>query len=145
MNSHRREALEVVTIGLPFCAFKILSGLVTLRVTPLGWSLIALGGTDIFINSVNFFALILGRPRVLPVCALQMAVSRGRGRSYDELGTSLDVFVAFALVAGMIAFEQLSQLPKTGLQVWNLAVVLNVLGAGIGRLYGSLEALKKAA
>ena len=57
----------------------------------------------------------------------------------SELGLAVDVFLSFALVAIVIAFGLLLRVPAWALPIWNLAVVLNVLGAGAGRLFVALR------
>jgi len=120
-------------VGLPFCAFKILTGLTLGRA---GWALIALGVLDLVINVVNLVALLFNRPRVLGVCLIAILLGRPR----EDLGTSIDMLLSFALVALMIGFGWLAVLDPTELAVWNISVILNVLGAGFGRLFLSLRA-----
>lgn len=52
------------------------------------------------------------------------------------------MFLSFALVAIVVGLGLLAHLPRWALILWNMSVVLNVLGAGIGRL---VTALRKAA
>lgn len=134
---------EVVTVGLPFCAFKILTGLILLA-TPgvrwLGYALILLGAIDLALNLVNLASLALRNRRLGGVCLTDILQRRsGRGASRQDLGIAFDVFLSFGLVALVIGFGLLSRLPKETLPLWNVAVVLNVLGAGIGRLLSALR------
>ena len=49
--------LEIATVGLPFCAFKFLTGGVLLGMgawRPLGWVMLALGAVDLVLNLANF-------------------------------------------------------------------------------------------
>lgn len=131
---------EIVTVGLPFCAFKLLTGLLCLEsVRPLGFLLLALGGVDLLLNVVNLSAVLTVRRRVVSVCCMDMLL-HPPGR--EDLGIALDVFLSFGLVAVVIGGGLIPHLPPWSLPIWNVAVVLNVLGAGIGRL---LEALRRRA
>lgn len=149
MNRRFFQVLEVVTVGLPFCAFKILTGIVFVArpwLSPFGWILIALGCLDGIVNAINLASLITGRARVFGVCLTQILVRRWRPNrvEWDDLGISIDVMLSFILVAVMIGFNLLPALPPAGLTAWSFGVVLNVLGAGFGRLSSSLGSLGEA-
>jgi len=136
--------LEVLTIGLPFCTFKIISGL-HLNQT---W-LILLGIADLIINLVNLISLVILKRRIFDSCSLSFLVitfkkpSRELRFKWQDLGSALDVFLSFVLVASMIGLGFLGQLSLQEISFWNLSVILNVIGAGIGRLSGSIQNLKQ--
>jgi len=126
----RWDSLEVLSVGLPFCVFKIAAG-AALR--PGAWG--AAG-------------LVLLRRRVLDACFLSfgarllLAPARKSRRRLQDFGNSLDVLISFSLVAYMVGAGRLKELPPQLLAFWNAAVVLNVLGAGLGRFtesYGNLS------
>lgn len=135
--------VEIVTVGLPFCAFKVLTGLVLLRLpmlAPLGAALLALGAVDLVLNAVNLGALLARHQRVTGVCLAEVVLRRGgHPGPHGDLGLAVDVFMSFALVAVVIGAGLLAHLPRWGLVVWNVAVVINVLGAGLGRLVAALR------
>lgn len=132
-------AVEVLTVGLPFCAFKLLTGEIavsTASFAPVGYALLALGFVDLVLNTLNLAALLTVHRRVSSVCFVEL-VLRARGRRSD-VGLAIDVFVSFGLVAMVVGFGWIARIPGSALPVWNLAVVLNVLGAGVGRLLTAL-------
>ncbi|AKU97696.1 hypothetical protein AKJ09_04360 [Labilithrix luteola] len=134
---------EIVSVGLPFCSFKVLTGVVLLD-TPslcaLGYALLALGTVDFALNVANLVSLVTRRRRASGVCLLDLVVRRlEKGDSPSDLGIALDVFLSFALVAVVVGFGVIPRIPAWALPVWNMSVVLNVLGAGIGRLLSSLQ------
>lgn len=149
----RMELFEVLTVGLPFCGFKILTGFSLAASAPLqtlGTALVVLGVFDGAINSVNLFGLIASGRRPIAACSLALATrpwSRPSGsrRKWADLGNSLDVLLSFALVALMIGYGRLASLPSGQLAVWNACVILNVLGAGLGRFSDSLRDLRRDA
>ena len=132
-------AVEVFTVGLPFCAFKLLTGMIAVRssLAPLGFALVALGLVDLVLNTFNLVALITVRRRVSGVCFVELAL-RLLGRRAD-VGLAIDVFVSFGLVAAVVGLGLIPRIPVWALPLWNLAVVLNVLGAGVGRLISALR------
>lgn len=135
--------LEIVTIGLPFCAFKILSGLFFNQ----HW-LLALGVIDLIFNTINFFSLIFLNRRVLDVCFFSFLVRKlkrplpERSPKWEDFGNSLDVFFSFLLVAYVIGGGFIPALPERFLAIWNVSVILNVIGAGSSRMSASIQSLK---
>ena len=141
--SARSSAAEVLVVGLPFCAFKIVTG-VTIATLPawkvFGIFLVAFGLVDAAINILNLLSLTFVKRRVTELCVLDLLVRRfDRRTPSSDLGIALDIFVSFGLVAAVVGFGLFSRMPTWANTLWNVAVVLNVLGAGVGRLYGSLR------
>ena len=136
-------AAEIITVGLPFCAFKVLTGMALLDVGAVGragFVLVVLGAVDLGFNLVNLGGLVVGRRRVAAVCLLAHVQRRfSRSTPPSDLGIALDVFLSFALVALVVGGGMIPHIPPALLPVWNVAVVLNVLGAGTSRLYASLQ------
>ncbi len=141
------HSLEVATVGLPFCAFKLLMGRLLLRFEPAhgaGIALLVLGAFDLLLNLANLLFTLGGQPGRIGVCTFQqfVALRRPADGAWREFGLSLDALFSFVLVACMVGLGLLRQLAPGELALWNLAVVLNVLGAGIGRFAESLIALR---
>jgi len=130
---------EIVTVGIPFCAFKLLTGAIALGspAAGLGYVLVGLGAIDLVLNTINLVTLLTMRRRVSAVCLTEVVLAGGRGDA--SLGLAIDVFVSFGLVAVVVGASLLSRLSPWQLMVWNIAVVLNVLGAGIARLLGAVR------
>src|SRR5690606_452699 len=97
------QLFEVITIGLPFCAFKIITGLYFAQ-----YWLVAIGIIDLVINGLNLFSIIFARKRLLNTCLITIIVdwlktNRDKDRElYLDLGNALDIFVSFFIVALMI-------------------------------------------
>jgi hypothetical protein len=147
----RLEFLEVVSVGFPFCLFK-LAGAVVLAGLGGPWAgvalvLFALTAVDLLFNGANLAGLVLIRRRVLDACFLSFAArlfQRLTGKSrrtLEDFGNSLDVLISFSIVAFMVGAGGLRLLPPDLMPLWNLAVVFNVLGAGLGRLTESVQKL----
>ena len=133
---------EVITVGFPFCGFKILSGIAVLShpaaiIQGLGLVVLGLGVFDLVINLVNFVGLMLWRRRLLETCTFSLLLKKFFNNS--DMGNSLDVLLSFVLVALMIAFGKLSELNPQQLFIWNLCVIFNVLGAGLNRFGQSIK------
>jgi hypothetical protein len=61
---------------------------------------------------------------------------------WQELGNSVDVLLSFVIVAFMLGGGFLKLLKPAQLMLWNISVILNVLGAGSMRLSQSLANMK---
>lgn len=128
-------AAEIAVVGLPFCAFKLLAGLIALEgFAPAGYLLLALGAADAGLNTANLIALIARRRRVAAVCLAELLLSRR-----PQLALALDVLISFSLVAIVVGAGWLARLPAWGLAAWNVAVILNVVGAGVGRVVAAVR------
>jgi len=130
---------EILTVGLPFCAFKVLTGLIAVGVSPAGYALLVLGLLDLALNLANLVSLLVAQRRTGPLCVAELVWSR-LSRRGANLGLAVDMFFSFGLVAVVVGAGLLLRLPPKALSLWNVAVVLNVLGAGAGRLISALRA-----
>lgn len=132
--------VEILTVGLPFCVFKLACGLPltatsSLGLRLLGWGLVGVGGVDTLLNVLSAIWVGIAGRRKLPVCCLQALTLAVRPSVRGgNVGTALDMMLSFSLVAWMIGSGALGTLTPGWLSSWNLAVVLNVLGAGALRL-----------
>jgi len=106
------------------------------------------GLVDFLFNGANLAGLVLIRRRVLDACFLSFVARRfqrltGKSRrTLEDFGNSMDVLLSFSLVAYMVGAGGLRRLEPGLLSIWNLAVVFNVLGAGLGRFtesFGNLS------
>ncbi len=153
-RARRLELLEVLTVGLPFCGFKVLAGLSFAQSAAaggraLGAALVVLGAADALINVLNLAGLAVAGRRPTDACVFSLATRLFRRparspRAWQDFGNSLDVLLSFALVSVMIGGGRLRGMPEGRLAVWNASVILNVLGAGLGRLGESVRNLARA-
>ena len=59
--------------------------------------------------------------------------------TWAELGTSIDVLLSMTLVALVIGLGGIAKMTPIMLTTWNIAVIANVLGAGVARFGHSLH------
>jgi hypothetical protein len=135
------DLLEVITVGFPFCAFKFIVGQHLVRTGNhlIGYPLLALFVIDTLINGVNLIALLIRRKRAMNACLFSIKAQHGSNQ--EDFGNSIDMLFSFALVAYMVGMQYLGGLNDLERPIWNIAVVLNVLGAGISRLTHSYRNL----
>jgi hypothetical protein len=99
---------------------------------------------DLVLNMANFSLALVGRESPVALCTAEYVVGRLNrdSESHRQLGLSVDAMLSFTLVAAMVGLGLLVRLGRSDLALWNLCVVLNVLGAGLGRLADSLAGLR---
>jgi hypothetical protein len=137
------QLLEIVTVGLPFCVFKIIAGLFFHQ-----YWLTAFGVIDLLFNTANLFGVLVKKRRVVDTCFLAFLVRifkkpRPERKSlWEDFGNSLDVFLSFVIVALVVGGGFIPAFPALYLNLWNASVILNVIGAGSGRMTSSIRNLK---
>ena len=139
----RKYTFEVICIGIPFSLFKIIMGqtLLSNSTVILGYVFIALGAIDLFINLTNLLSLSIFNKRIFKHCLLSYLVGlllplfpRLTHKGPKDMGVALDTLVSFTIVAIMIGCGWLKSLNSIQNIVWNWAVILNVLYAGVSRV-----------
>ncbi len=149
----RIAQIGFITIGLPFAAFKILFGLTMPALWPGqaaqigGAGLVILGALDLLVNALNSTFMLVRGKILTQVCVFAilfdwLGKKRVEGdkatiRSAD-FGTALDVMLSFTLVALCVGLNLLARFGESERLLWNLSVVVNVLGAGVSRIMVSI-------
>jgi predicted membrane-bound mannosyltransferase len=125
-----RRIFEAAVTGLPFCIFKFSAGWLIASAGNkfLGWLVMGWAAVDL---AFNLAALMTER---VSVCLLSNVGRWTGNRRGEDLFLALDTFLSFAIVAALIGFRLIRQMPDPWLSLWDLAVVLNVLGAGLARV-----------
>jgi hypothetical protein len=135
-NLGRRVWATALT-GIPFGIFKLGAGWYLSEVAgvgPLGVLLIGWGALDILLN-----VLSVPLPRHIAYCALaNLGRIADRGRTdprFERTLLAVDTLLAFLIVATMIWFRLLPELPLVLGRVWDVAVVCNIVGVGVERVW----------
>lgn len=137
-------SFEVVTVGIPFALFKIITGTHLNSKVLMGW-----GSLDLLINLINLISLLISHKRLLEPCLAsyltrQLPKLREKKTTLlQDFGNSIDTLLSFAIVAFMIGSGSIPTLSKLELNAWNMSVILNVLGAGFSRFSSSLKNLQE--
>lgn len=146
MNSKamKLRIIEVITTGLPFCAFKIVAG----AHYDLTW-LSVLGLLDLGFNLVNLLLLIITKDKKVDSCFFSFIFHKLMRRRLEkdhgqDLGEAFDVLVSFSIVAYVIGTGDIAKVNPWWNQFWSIAVVFNVLGAGYFRFHSSIDKIKQS-
>jgi hypothetical protein len=132
-----RRTWAVLLTGIPFGVFKIGAGMIARAdIHPLLGLAIALwGGVDVLLNLLSLFL-----PRAVSPCALSnlgrlLDGRRGGAGQREMLGLALDTLLSFTIVATVIWLRRLASLPPAVIRAWEVAVIANVMGAGLERVW----------
>ena len=137
---------SVMLVGIPFAVFKVVAGWTVIEQLngPLGTFIFAWGAMDAVLNLLS-----LSVPTSVSYCVLSN-VGRTIDRSianhrWENLLLAVDTVLSFGIVAVMIWFGLLRDLPPLLTISWNAAVVCNVLGAGLSQLWREIRATRGGA
>lgn len=145
------EIFAIICVGFAFSVFKFILGqfLQLSGYQIPGIIFITWGTIDIIINFINLVSLSLLKKRVLRICLFNYIVWGTLSilpwvdhHGPKDLGTAIDVFAAFLIVAIMVGGGFISQLTPIQVTTWNWSVVLNVLYAGTTRLVASTRRIR---
>ncbi len=138
-------AFQALTIGFPFCAFKLLFGLLIIRTGSenaqilLGWLVILWASADLLMNFTRALLHFAGRESPIEYCTIaQLGRLFGRPKFFLAIDTFLSFFIiSFALWSGWIKLLNISES-----YIWYAATTLNLMGISIMSLW--LEYRRKA-
>ncbi|HEY3359782.1 MAG TPA: hypothetical protein VGQ83_41415 [Polyangia bacterium] len=133
-----RRLWAALLTGVPFGVFKIGGGLAALVDVHqvAGVAFIVWGALDVALNLAA-----IAWPGAVSYCALSNAGRRLDRRAArpgrEQLLLALDTLLSFGIVASMIWTGRIATLPRPMVSVWESAVIANVLGVGVERVWRS--------
>ncbi len=130
-----------VTIGVPFCVFKYLFGVLTLRQGDLsqhhllwlfGWVIVVWAGVDLILNAVRSLMTLLGRETAIQFCLIaQTGVFFKRPTLFLALDTLLSfVIICFVLWSGWIV-----RLKPHESYLWYAATTINLISLAVVNIW----------
>lgn len=130
VSARVRRAYDALLTGIPFGVFKVAAGWTLAEGLPAVGAFVAVWGLlDIALNLLAVLA-----PGRFSWCVLSN-LGRRRGPAWEDRFLAVDTFLSFAIVASMIGLHLLADLPPVLSQAWDVAVIGNVLGVGLDRMY----------
>ncbi|MBI4953381.1 MAG: hypothetical protein HY908_15230 [Myxococcales bacterium] len=131
-----RRSWAVLLTGIPFGIFKVGGGLIAYEdLHPaVGGVVVAWGLVDLVLNVLSLFFARTFSPCVLSNLGRHLETSKQEG-SRELLGLAVDTLFSFSIVATVIWFRRLGSLPPAMIRVWEIAVIANVMGAGLERVW----------
>jgi len=122
---------QALTIGVPFCIFKLLFGLLALRtgeppvlLLSLGWLVIAWSFADLLMNLARVFLDLTGRESFIEYCTIAQA---GRLFNRARLFLAIDTLVAFSIICFVLWSGWIVRLSLYESYLWYAATTLNLI------------------
>jgi hypothetical protein len=125
---------------MPYGVFKVGGGLAAAQDfhPAFGGAFVLWGVADALLNLVSVVS-----PRRVSYCVLSNVgrlLDRSGSSTTEQLLLALDTLLSFSIVASMIWTARISTLPPLMVRLWELAVITNVLGVGVDRVWQSWRA-----
>ena len=136
----RRPLFLSLTIGIPFCSFKLLFGLVAVRfgamtnpfLAPVGWLIIAWAGADLLMNSGRILFDVSGKEAGFEYCTIAQA---GRLLHHPLVFLAIDTLLTFCIICAMLWSGWISHLDQIESYLWYAATTMNLISLSLVSLY----------
>ena len=138
-------AFQALTIGLPFCAFKMLFGLLCWRVAGaqassplfiLGVMIMAWAAIDLSMNLARIAFHLAGRASPIEYCIIAQAGSLiGRPRLF----LAIDTLASFSIICIVLWSGWISSLSPLEARIWIAATTLNLISVAFVNIWMELR------
>jgi hypothetical protein len=136
-----------LTIGVPFCIFKLLFGITLMRVgsyvtVPVyfcGWVVAIWALADLVMNLGREMFDILNRPAPFEYCTIAQA---GRFFSMPMVFLAVDTLLTFIIICTMLWSGWIGSLTTLESYLWYAATTLNLISLSLVVLYNEIRALE---
>jgi hypothetical protein len=140
----QRPLFLSLTIGIPFCIFKLLFGLTLVHVgstgsIPLilfGWLIICWSMVDLGMNLGREVFDLLERPAPFEYCSIAQA---GRVFHRPMAFLAVDTLLTFAIICTMLWSGWIALLNGLELHLWYAATTLNLISLSLVVLYNEIR------
>lgn len=144
----QRPLFLSLTIGIPFCIFKLLFGLVAEHVgavanpvlAPVGRLIILWAGADLLMNGGRILFDVSGQEAGFEYCTIAQL-----GRLFHKplVFLGVDTLLTFGIICTMLWSGWISHLDRVGSYLWYAATTLNLISLSLVSLYHEINAEKK--
>ena len=133
-----------LTIGIPFCIYKLLFGVVAVRIGTVtgtlvpvfGWFVIAWAGLDLMMNTGRVLLDLLHRPGRFECCTIAQA---GRIFHLPMVFLAIDTLISFAIICFMLWSGWIMHLTQAETYLWYAATTLNLISLSLVSLYHEIR------
>jgi hypothetical protein len=136
---------QALTIGVPFCIFKLLLGTLCLRIGTeqqfdllvfFGWAIIAWASADLAMNLARVFFHLAGRESPVEYCTIAQA---GRLFKRPRLFLAMDTFVSFFIICFALWSGWITRLQPAESYLWYGATTLNLISLSLVNIWLELK------
>lgn len=134
---------QALTIGVPFCMFKLIFGLLALRagassviLSVFAWLVIAWALTDLIMNLARVYFHLSGREAPIEYCTIAQA---GRLFKRPGLFLAIDTLISFSIICIVLWSGWITLLTRQELYVWYAATTLNLISVSVVNIWIELR------
>jgi hypothetical protein len=146
-NLFQTPTFQALTIGVPFCVFKLLFGVLSIRAAVeqssflfyLGWMIIIWASLDLAMNLARVFFHISGQTSPVEYCTIAQA---GRIFKKPRLFLAIDTFFSFSIICIALWSGWIKYLNNIESYLWYAATTLNLISISLVNIY--LEMKRKS-
>ena len=133
-----------LTIGIPFCIFKLIFGLMVVRENPpcipffpaLGWLVVIWALADLLMNSGRSLLDLLHRHAGFEYCTIaQLGQIVGR----SALFLAIDTLISFSIICTMLWTGWIAQMSPVESFLWYAATTMNLISLSLVSLYNEIR------
>jgi hypothetical protein len=133
-----------LTIGIPFCIFKLLFGVSAVRIgsfsnpilTFSGWCIIGWAGADLLMNAGRATLDILEKPSPFEYCIIAQI---GRLFCMPMVFLAVDTLLSFSIICAMLWSGWIATLTLSESYLWYAATTLNLISLSLVSLYTEIR------
>jgi hypothetical protein len=137
-------AFQALTIGLPFCIFKLLFGRMALMASGeeagalsllfwyLGWLVVIWASADLLMNFGRIYFQIAGKPSPIEYCTIAQA---GRLFNRPRLFLAVDTLVSFSVICFALWSGWIVRLTVIESYLWYSATTLNLISSSLVNIW----------
>lgn len=125
-TAFQSPSFQALTIGVPFCAFKLLFGLMSMRfgLLTLSYTVLLWASADLLMNLTRVFYDLAGRESPIEYCTIAQA---GRLFERPRLFLALDTFLSFSIICFALWSGWIKLLSHCESYIWYSATTLNLI------------------
>lgn len=140
----RRPFFLSLTIGIPFCIFKLLFGVSAVRLgssshpllTLFGWCVVAWAGADLLMNVGRAVLDLSGKPSPFDYCTIAQI---GRIFHMPMVFLAADTLLSFSIICAMLWSGWIATLTLSESYLWYAATTLNLISLSVVSLYTEIR------
>jgi len=135
-------AFQALTIGIPFCVFKLLFGIQCIRMgtdsklVGFGALVIIWASADLSMNVLRAAFDLLGKTSPVEFCTIAQA---GRIIGRPKVFLAVDTLVSFSIICAVLWSGWIGHLSPGESRIWNAATTLNLISISIVALSTELQ------
>jgi len=131
---------QALTIGVPFCIFKLLFGILSIRIGMeqssflllFGWLVIAWASVDLAMNLARALFHLFGRESPVEYCTIAQA---GRIYGRPRLFLAIDTFLSFSIICFVLWSGWIKDLGTVESYLWYAATTLNLISISLVNIW----------